>query len=160
MNRPIPGTVEVSVRHILSDRTTGFLVRTRRITWRDNVYRVRRPATGTESVELTCPVCDASLLAEVRTETRARRTGVVLLVLAALSAVVFFVAFGYAIHEGGRTLPEGQSLPVLFPIAVAAIAVTFVAAPTFFFRGRRHNGVSLLDAPKPRRLHRIVPVRG
>ncbi|MFI9103724.1 hypothetical protein ACIGXA_24680 [Streptomyces fildesensis] len=160
MNRPIPGTVEVSVRHILSDRTTGFLTRTRRITWQDNLSRVRRPASGKQSVELTCPVCDASLLAEVRTEARTRRTSAVLLVLAALSVIVFFAAFGYAVHEGGRTLPEGQSLPVLFPVSIASIFVTFVAAPVLFLQGRRYNGVTMLDAPKPRRIHGIMPVRG
>ncbi|MCS0600385.1 hypothetical protein NX794_03940 [Streptomyces sp. LP11] len=159
MNRPIPGTVEVAVRHILSDRVTGILVRTRRTTWRDSLYRVRRPQTGKQTVELTCPVCDASLLAEVRTEERTRRTKLVLRVLAALSAIVFFAAFAYAVHEGGRTLPEGQSLPLLFPVSVVAICVMFIAAPTFFVRGRAYNGVSLLDAPKPRRVHGIKSVR-
>ncbi|MET9081112.1 hypothetical protein ABZX77_04290 [Streptomyces sp. NPDC004237] len=160
MNRPIPGTVEVAVRHILSDKVTGFLVRTRRITWKDGVFRVRRPQSGKQTVELTCPVCDASLLAEVRTEARTRRTRVVLGILAALSAIVFFAAFAYAVHEGGKTLPEGQSLPTLFPVSVVSIFVTFVAAPTLFFQSRIYNGVSLLDAPKPRRLHGIKPVRG
>ncbi|MFD4600143.1 hypothetical protein ACFWPQ_19210 [Streptomyces sp. NPDC058464] len=159
MNRPIPGTVEVAVRHILSDKVTGFLVRTRRITWKDNVFQVRRPQSGKQTVELTCPVCDASLLAEVRTEARTRRTRAVLRVLAALCAIVFFAAFAYAVHEGGKTLPEGQSLPTLFPISVVSIFVTFVAAPVLFIRSRVHNGVSLLDAPKPRRLHGIMPVR-
>ncbi|MEV6943989.1 hypothetical protein AB0N07_18685 [Streptomyces sp. NPDC051172] len=160
MNRPIPGTVQVAVRHILSDRTTGFLTRTRRITWRDSLYRVRRPPSGKQTVELTCPQCDASLLAEVRDEARTRRTATILLALAALSVLVFFLAFGYAIHEGGRTLPEGQSLPVLFPVSVVSIFVTFVATPVLFLRGRRYNGVSMLDAPKPRRIHGIIPVRG
>ncbi|MFD4502228.1 hypothetical protein [Streptomyces sp. NPDC058457] len=160
MNRPIPGTVEVAVRHILSDKVTGFLVRTRRITWKDNVFRVRRPQSGKQTVELTCPVCDASLLAEVRTEARARRTRAVLRVLAAFCAIVFFAAFAYAVHEGGKTLPEGQSLPTLFPVSVVSIFVTFVAAPVLFIRSRVYNGVSLLDAPKPRRLHGIMPVRG
>lgn len=160
MDRQIPRTVEVAVRHILSDRTTGVFTRTRRIEWQDNRYRVGRPASGKQSVELTCPVCDASLLAEVRTEERTRRTSAVLLVLAAVSVVVFFLAFGYAIHEGGRTLPEGQSLPALFPASVISIFVTFVAAPVLFLRGRNYNGVSMLDAPKPRRLHAIMPVRG
>ncbi|MGW1964479.1 hypothetical protein ACWCPD_30075 [Streptomyces sp. NPDC001935] len=160
MNRPIPGTVEVAVRHILSDTTTGFLTRTRRITWKDSLYRVRRPASGKQSVELICPVCDASLLAEVRTEARTRRTGAVLLVLAALSVIVLLAAAGYAVHEGGRTLPEGQSLPTLFPVSVVSIFVTFVAAPVLFARGRRYNGVTMLDAPKPRRRHGIMPVRG
>ncbi|WP_415936750.1 hypothetical protein [Streptomyces sp. 039-1] len=156
MNRPTTSTVDVSVRHILSDRTTGFLTRTRRITWRDSLHRVRRPASGKQSVELTCPVCDASLLAEART----RRTSAILLVLAALSVVVFFVAFVYAVHEGGRTLPEGQSLPVLFPVSILSIFVTFAAAPTLFLRGRHYNGVTMLDAHKPRRMHGIKPVRG
>ncbi|MCX4881641.1 MULTISPECIES: hypothetical protein [unclassified Streptomyces] len=160
MNRPIPGTVQVAVRHILSDRTTGVFTRTRRITWRDSRYQVRRPTSGKHTVELTCPECDASLLAEVRDEARTRRTATVLLVLAALSGIVFFLAFGYAIHEGGKTLPEGQSLPVLFPVSVVSIFVTFVAAPVLLLRSRRYNGVSMLDAPKPRRIHGIMPVRG
>ncbi|MFF4802522.1 hypothetical protein ACFY1U_29630 [Streptomyces sp. NPDC001351] len=160
MNRPIPGTVQVAVRHILSDKTTGFLTRTRRITWRDSLYRVRRPQSGKQTVELTCPQCDASLLAEVRDEAHTRRTATILLALAALTVLVFFLAFGYAIHEGGKTLPEGQSLPVLFPVSVVSIFVTFVAAPVLFLRGRRYNGVSMLDAPKPRRIHGIIPVRG
>ncbi|MCX5049023.1 MULTISPECIES: hypothetical protein [unclassified Streptomyces] len=160
MNRPIPGTVQVAVRHILSDKTTGVFTRTRRITWRDSHYRVRRPKSGKQTVELTCPVCDASLLAEVRDEARTRRTATILLVLAALSLIVFFLAFGYAIHEGGKTLPEGQSLPTLFPVSVVSVFVTFVAAPVLFLQGRRYNGVSMLDAPKPRRLHGVMPVRG
>ncbi|MFD6491277.1 hypothetical protein [Streptomyces sp. NPDC060188] len=160
MSRQIASTVEVSVRHILSDRTTGFLTRTRRITWRDSVHRVRRPVSGKQSVELTCPVCAASLLAEVRTQARTRRTSAVLLVLAAVSVIVFILAFAYAFHEGGRTLPEGQSLPTLFPVSVVSIFVTFVAAPALFLRGRHYNGVTMLDAPKPRRMHGIVPVRG
>ncbi|WP_046734051.1 hypothetical protein [Streptomyces humi] len=160
MNRPIPGTVEVAVRHILSDKVTGFLVRTRSITWKDNVFRVRRPGTGKQTVELTCPVCDASLLAEVRTEARARRTRIVLRVLAALCLVVFFAALAYAVHEGGRTLPEGQSLPTLFPISIVAVFVTFAVTPALFIHSRVYNGVSLLDAPKPRRRHSLRPVKG
>lgn len=160
MNRPIPGTVQVAVRHILSDRTTGVITRTRRITWRDSLYRVRRPKSGKETVELTCTVCEASLLAEVNDEARTRRTTTVLLVLAALSVVVFLMALGYVVHEGGKTLPEGQSLPALFPVSVVSIFVTFVTAFVFLGRGLRHNGVSMLAAPKPRRLHRILPVRG
>jgi hypothetical protein len=65
----------------------------------------------------------------------------------------------YAVHEGGKTLPEGQSLPTLFPVSVVAVFVTFVAAPTFYVYGRNYDGVSMLDAPKPRRGHRIRPVR-
>lgn len=147
------------MRHILSDKVTGFLVRTRHITWKDSVFRVRRPQSGKQTVELTCPVCDASLLAEVRTEARTHRTRTVLRVLLALCVVVFFAAFAYAVHEGGRTLPEGQSLPALFPVSIVAIAVSFVSAPALFIHGRVYNGVSLLDAPKPRRLHGLKPVR-
>ncbi|MEU2425052.1 hypothetical protein ABZ619_29230 [Streptomyces sp. NPDC007851] len=160
MNRPIPGTVEVGVRHILSDKVTGFLVRTRSITWKDNVFRVRRPQAGKQTVELTCPVCDASLLAEVRTEARARRTRIVLRILAALSLIVFFAALAYAVHEGGRTLPEGQSLPALFPVSVVAVFVTFAVTPALFIHSRVYNGVSLLDAPEPRRRHALRPVKG
>ncbi|WP_406437160.1 hypothetical protein OHB00_23130 [Streptomyces sp. NBC_00631] len=159
MNRPIPGTVEVAVRHILSDKVTGFLVRTRRMTWKDNVFRVRRPQAGKQTVELTCPVCDASLLAEVRTEARTRRTRIVLRTLAALCVIVFFAALAYTIHEGGKTLPEGQSLPTLFPVSVVSVFVTFAITPALFIHSRVYNGVSLLDAPKPRRVHGLRPVK-
>lgn len=159
MNRPIPGTVEVAVRHVLSDKVTGFLVRTRTMIWKDNVFRVRRPGAGKQTVELTCPVCDASLLAEVRTEARTRRTKIILRTLAALCVTVFFTAFPYAVHVGGETLPEGQSLPTLFPVSIVAIGVSFVSAPALFVQSRLYNGVSLLDAPKPRRRHSLRPVR-
>lgn len=46
MNRPTPGTVEVAVRHILGDKVTGILVRTRRITWKDSLFRVRQADRG------------------------------------------------------------------------------------------------------------------
>ncbi|SER02503.1 hypothetical protein SAMN04487983_1010143 [Streptomyces sp. yr375] len=162
MNRPIPGTVQVAVRHILSDQVSGgiFRPRTRTITWRDSPFRVRRPQSGRHTVELTCPVCDTSLLAEVADQARTRRTAVLCLVLAAVCAVVLVAALGYAFHEGGRTLPEGQSLPVLFPVSVIAVFVTFVAGPVLYLAGRNHNGVSLLGPWRERRVHQIKPVRG
>ncbi|MFC4506360.1 MULTISPECIES: hypothetical protein [Streptomyces] len=162
MNRPIPGTVQVAVRHILSDKVTGGIIRpkTRTVTWQDSLYRVRRPKSGREIVELTCPVCDASLLAEVSTEARTRRTATLCLVLAAVCAVVLVAALGYAFHEGGRTLPEGQSLPVLFSVSVIAVFVMFVAGPMFYVVGRGYNGVSLLATWRERRLHQVRPVRG
>ncbi|MFF0160079.1 hypothetical protein ACFYRY_21465 [Streptomyces sp. NPDC005263] len=160
MARPISGTVQVAVRHILSDRTTGVVTRTRTIKWRDTDYRVRRPATGKQSVELTCSVCEASLLAEVRDEGRTRRASAAHLILAALCAVIFVASLVYAVHQGGKTLPEGESSPALFPVSIIAIFVMFVAAPVLYVRGRAYNGVSMLDAPKPRRGHAIVPIRG
>ena len=159
MNRPIPGTVQVTVRHILSDRTTGVFIRTRRVGWRDTDYRVRRPSTGKQSVELTCSVCEANLLAEVSDEARARRGSAAYLTLAALSAVILVASLGYAIHAGGQTVPEGESGPALFPYSIIAIFVMFVAAPMLYLRGRAYNGVSMLDAPKPRRRHAVLPVR-
>lgn len=156
MNRPIPGTVQIAVRHILSDHTTGVMTRTRRITWQDTPYRVRRPASGKHTVELTCSACDAAVRAEVRDEAATRRTTRILRTLAALSVLVLVMAFGYAVHEGGKTLPEGQSLPVLFPISIIAIALAIFAAPMFFVTSLRYTGVSKLDAPK---LHGIMPVR-
>ncbi|MCI3272252.1 hypothetical protein [Streptomyces cylindrosporus] len=156
MNRPIPGTVQVAVRHILSDNTTGVLTKTRSITWRDTRYRVRRPASGKHTVQLTCSACEAAVLAEVRDEAGTRRTTTVLRALAALCVLVLVVAFGYAVHEGGKTLPEGQSSPVLFPISIIAIALALIAAPLFFAKSLRYTGVSLLNAPK---LHGIMPVR-
>ncbi|WP_405615439.1 hypothetical protein [Streptomyces sp. NBC_00076] len=159
MNRPIPGTVEVAVRHILSDRTTGIFMRTRKVAWRDTDYRVRRPATGKQSVELICSVCEASLLAVVTDEARARRRSAAHLVLAVLCAVVFVASLVYAIHVGGQVRPEGESGPALFPVSIIAIFVTFVAGPLFYLRRSGSNGVTMLDAPKPRRAHAIVPVR-
>lgn len=162
MNRPIPGTTQVSVRHILSDRTTGGVVRprTRTITFRDSRYRVRRPSTGTNTVELTCTVCDTSLRAEVHDEARTRRIGALLLTLAALCAVLLVVAFGYAVQQGGRTLPEGESLPTLFTVSILTVAVMFVATPLLYVAGRNHNGVTLLGTRRERKGHRILPVRG
>ncbi|MFF7329966.1 hypothetical protein [Streptomyces sp. NPDC008150] len=156
------GTVQVAVRHILSDKVSGGVVRprTRTVTWSDGVYQVQRPAEGRESVELDCPRCSASLLAEVRDASRTRLVRGVSLALAALCAVLFVCSLVYALHEGGRTLPEGASLPVLFPVSIGAAFVTFAAAPTLFLRGRLYNGVTLLDAPKPRRQHQLRPVRG
>ncbi|MEU1511943.1 hypothetical protein ABZ490_07245 [Streptomyces sp. NPDC005811] len=159
MNRPIPGTVQVAVRHILSDKVTGFLTRTRTIVWRDTFMRVRRPQSGRHTVELTCGVCETSLLAEVRDEARTRRTKTVLLILAAVSVVLFVAAFAYAIHEGGKTLPEGQSLPVLFPVSVITVFVTFVASPVLYFQGRNYNGVSMLSPRREARGHQLKPVR-
>ncbi|MEW1643753.1 MULTISPECIES: hypothetical protein [unclassified Streptomyces] len=155
------GTAEVAVRHILSDQVTGGLLkpRTRTITWSAAHYTVKRPPSGKHTVELTCTECSASLLAEVRDQATTRRLGTVLRVVAAVWFVAFFAALAYAVHEGGKTLPEGQSLPVLFPISVITVFVAFVAAPTFWVHGRNYNGVSMLDAPKPRRGHQIRPVR-
>ncbi|MFC8347704.1 hypothetical protein [Streptomyces sp. NPDC057280] len=157
MNRPIPGTVQISVRHILTDKTTGVTTRTRNITWRSTQYRVRRPASGKHSVELTCSACDAALVAEVRDEAHYRRTTVILRTLAALSVLVLVVAFGIAVYEGGKTTPEGQSGSVLFPLSIIAIAVAFLAAPLFFIKSSGYTGVSLLKAPK---LHSLHAVRG
>ncbi|MEV0740110.1 hypothetical protein AB0I51_30185 [Streptomyces sp. NPDC050549] len=155
------GTAEVAVRHILSDKVAGgFLTpRTRTITWTDAHYVVKRPPSGKHTVELTCTECSASLLAEVRDHAFTRTFATVLRIIGVVCAVVFFAALAYAFHEGGKTLPEGQSLPALFSVSVIAVFVTFVAAPTFYVHGRNYNGVSMLDAPKPRRRHQIRPVR-
>lgn len=155
------GTAEVAVRHILSDKVAGGFLkpRTRTITWTDAHYAVKRPPSGKHTVELTCTECSASLLAEVRDQSTTRTLATIMRVVGVLCLIAFVTAFAYAIHEGGKTLPEGQSLPVLFPVSVVAIVVTFVAAPVFYLRGRNYSGVSMLDAPKPRRGHRIVPVR-
>ncbi|XUL85856.1 hypothetical protein ACQ86D_03430 [Streptomyces galilaeus] len=155
------GAVEVAVRHILGDKVSGGFLRprTRTITWTDARYVVKRPTSGKNTVELTCPECSASLLAEVRDHSSTRTIASILRVLAVLCLVVFFAAFGYAIHEGGKTLPEGQSLPALFSVSVIAVFVTFVAGPVLFVRSLSYNGVSMLDAPKPRRRHGIMPVR-
>ncbi|WP_043662529.1 hypothetical protein [Streptomyces xylophagus] len=155
------GTAEVAVRHILSDKVTGGVLKpkTRTITWTSAHYVVKRPPSGKHTVELTCTECSASLLAEVRDQSSTRTLATIMRVVGVLCLIAFVTAFAYAIHEGGKTLPEGQSLPVLFPVSVVAIFVTFVAAPTFYVHGRNYNGVSMLDAPKPRRRHQIRPVR-
>jgi hypothetical protein len=119
---------------------------------------VERPPSGKHTVELTCPECSASLLAEVRDHSSTRTRATVSLVMAILCLFVFVAALAYAIHEGGKTLPEGQSLPMLFSISVVAVFVTFVAGPTFYVHSRNYNGVSMLDGPKPRRGHQIRPI--
>lgn len=161
MNRNIPGTVLVAVRHILSDKVTGGFIqpRTRTITWRDTFLRVRRPQSGKQTVEVVCGVCERSLLAEVRDETRTGRTKAVLLTLAAISVALFVAALAYAVHEGGKTLPEGQSLPALFPVSVIGVFVTFVAAPVLYVQGRHYNGVSMLSPRREARGHQLKPVR-
>ncbi|RPE43012.1 hypothetical protein EDD90_6180 [Streptomyces sp. Ag109_O5-1] len=154
-------TVKVAVRHILSDVVKGGVVtpRTRTVTWASGQFQLKRPAEGRHSVELECPVCTASILAEVSDHTRTRRVRNIWAVVSAISLVVFVAALGYAFQEGGKTLPEGQSLPVLFPVSVVAVFVGFAMAPTAWLRSRNHVGVTMLDAPRPRRGHRIVPVR-
>ncbi|MFD4555442.1 hypothetical protein ACFWP5_14175 [Streptomyces sp. NPDC058469] len=154
------GTVQVAVRHILSDKVSGGVVRprTRTISWSGAHYVVERPLSGKRTVELTCPECSASLLAEVRDRSSTRTRATVSLVIAVLCLFVFVAAFAYAIHEGGKTLPEGQSLPALFSISIIAVFVTFVAGPTFYVHSRNYNGVSMLDGPKPRRGHQIRPI--
>jgi hypothetical protein len=154
------GTVRVAVRHILSDKVSGGVVRprTRTVAWSAAHYVVERPPSGKHTVELTCPECSASLLAEVRDHSSTRTRATVSLVMAILCLFVFVAALAYAIHEGGKTLPEGQSLPMLFSISVVAVFVTFVAGPTFYVHSRNYNGVSMLDGPKPRRGHQIRPI--
>ncbi|MCX4761473.1 hypothetical protein OG562_10870 [Streptomyces sp. NBC_01275] len=149
------GSVLVAIRHVLRDELKGVVVTTRTITWSEATVRIPRPRTGRRTVELECPRCSASLLAQVRDERGARRVAVVWYALALVCLVLFVCAFAYAVHEGGKTLPEGQSLPVLFPISVIGVFVTFVAGPTLYVLGRRSNGVTLLDAPKPRRQHQL-----
>lgn len=149
------GSALVTIRHILSDRLTGWLVTTRTTVWSDSVVRIPRPQTGRRTVELECPRCSASLLAQVRDEGSTRRLSAMWRILGLVCLPLFVCALVYVVHQGGKTLPEGQSLPVLFPIGVIAVFVTFVAGPTMYVHGRRYNGVSLLDAPKPRRQHHL-----
>lgn len=154
------GTVQVAVRHTISDQVSGGVItpKTRTVTWSDSMFRITRPATGKHTVELDCPRCSASLLAQVRAEAWTRGVRTVQLVLAAVCLVLFVSALVYAVHEGGRTLPEGESSPALFPISIVAVFVTFVAAPLLYVRGRSYNGVSLLDVQPPG-WHQIRPVR-
>jgi hypothetical protein len=95
----------------------------------------------------------------VTDEARARRRSAVHLILAVLCAVVFVASLVHAVEEGGKTLPEGESSPALLPVSIVAIFVMFVAGPLLHLRRSGSNGVTMLDAPKPRRVHAIVPVR-
>ncbi|MGW7544500.1 hypothetical protein ACWGKQ_25875 [Streptomyces sp. NPDC054770] len=150
-----PKTVKVAVRHVSGDVGRP---RARAVTWAARDFRLVRPAEGRDRVELECPVCAVSVFAEVSDHARTRRVRQVWAVVSALSLVVAVAALGYALHEGGRVLPGGRSLPVLFPVGV--VVAGLVMAPTAWVRSRHHIGVTLLDAPESRRGHRIVPVRG
>ncbi|MER5787800.1 hypothetical protein [Streptomyces sp. NPDC001980] len=152
-----PKTVKVAVRHVSGDAGRR---RTRAVTWAARDFRLVRPADGRDRVELECPVCTAAVLAEVADHARTRRVRNVWAAVSVLSLLVSVAALGYAVHEGGRALPAGQSLPVLFPVSVIVAVAGLVMTPTAWVRGRHHIGVVLLDGPAPRRGHRIVPVRG
>ncbi|MEV7977159.1 hypothetical protein [Streptomyces sp. NPDC086519] len=152
-----PKTVKVAVRHVSGDVGRR---RTRAVTWAARDFRLVRPAEGRDRVELECPVCAVSVLAEVSDHARTRRVRNAWAVVSVVSLLVSAVALGYAVHEGGGALPAGQSLPVLFPAGLIVAVAGLVMTPTAWVRSRRHIGVTLLDAPGPRRGHRIVPVRG
>ncbi|MER5517188.1 hypothetical protein [Streptomyces sp. NPDC002763] len=151
-----PRTVRVAVRHVLGDAGRP---RTRTVTWAARDFRLVRPAEGRDRVELECPVCSAALVAEVRDHARTRRIRLTWGTVSLLALVLFAASLAYAVHEAGRTLPAGQSPPLLLPVSVAAAAVTLIAAPAAWAIARTHIGVTLVDAPGPRRGHRIVPVR-
>ncbi|MFF7982094.1 hypothetical protein ACFZDK_23680 [Streptomyces sp. NPDC007901] len=151
-----PRTVKVAVRHRAGD--TGR-PRTRSAAWATRDVRLVRPAVGRDRVELECPVCVVAVLAEVRDHGRTRRVRAAWRAVSLLSLAAFAAALAYAVHESGRALPAGQS-PPLFPVSVAVACVTLVVTPAAWLIGRGHLGVTLLDAPGPRRGHRIVPVRG
>ncbi|WP_089101952.1 hypothetical protein [Streptomyces hyaluromycini] len=152
-----PKTVKVAVRHVNGDVGRR---RTRAVTWAARDFRLVRPAEGRDRVELECPVCTASVLAEVADHARTRRVRNVWAAVSVVFLLVTVAALSYAVHEGGRALPAGQSLPVLFPASVIVAFAGLVMTPTAWVRGRRHIGVALLDGPAPRRGHRIVPARG
>ncbi|MFG3291790.1 hypothetical protein ACIPX0_18705 [Streptomyces sp. NPDC090075] len=152
-----PRTVKVAVRHRAGD--TGR-PRTRSAAWATRDFRLVRPAVGRDRVELECPVCAVAVLAEVRDHGRTRRVRTTWRAVSLFFLAVFAVSLAYAVHEGGRALPAGQSPPLLLPVSVVAACVTLVVAPAAWLIGRGHLGVTLLDAPGPRRGHRIVPVRG
>ncbi|MEV5958308.1 hypothetical protein AB0M11_31920 [Streptomyces sp. NPDC051987] len=151
-----PKTVKVAVRHVSGEAGRR---RTRAVTWAARDFRLVRPAEGRDRVELECPVCTAAVLAEVADHARTRRVRNVWAAVAVASLLVAVVALGYAVHEGGRALPAGQPLPVLFPVGVIVALAGLVLTPLAWVRGRQHIGVVLLDGPEPRRGHRIVPVR-
>ncbi|MFF4118540.1 hypothetical protein [Streptomyces sp. NPDC001714] len=145
-----PKTVKVAVRHVNGDVGRR---RTRAVTWAARDFRLVRPAEGRDRVELECPVCTASVLAEVADHTRTRRVRNGWAAVSGLSLLVSLAALGYAVHGGGRALPALLSTSVL--VAVVGLVMT----PTAWVRSRHHIGVVLLDGPAPRRGHRIVPVR-
>jgi hypothetical protein len=149
--------VKVAVRHVLGDAEPPG---TRTVTWAARDFRLARPAKGRDRVELECPVCSAALLAEVRDHGRTRRVRLTWGGISLLALALFGVSLAYAVHEGGRTLPAGQSPPLLLPVSVAVAVVTLIATPTAWGIARNHVGVTLVDTPGPRRGHRIVPVRG
>ncbi|MEU6198226.1 hypothetical protein [Streptomyces sp. NPDC047061] len=151
-----PKTVKVAVRHVSGDAGRR---RTRAVTWAARDFRLVRPPAGRDRVELECPVCAASVLAEVADHARTRRVRNVWAAVSVVSLLVTVAAVGYAVQEGGRALPGGQSPPVLLPVSVIVAFAGLVMAPTAWVRGRHHIGVVLLDGPAPRRGHRIVPVR-
>lgn len=147
----------MAVRHLLGDAGRPT---TRTVTWAARDFRLVRPAEGRDRVELECPVCSAALVAEVRDHARTRRIRLTWGTVFLLGLALFAASLAYAVHEGGRTLPAGQSPPLLLPISVAAAAVTLVVAPVAWVIARNHVGVTLVHAPGRRRGHRIVPVRG
>ncbi|MEU8715515.1 MULTISPECIES: hypothetical protein [unclassified Streptomyces] len=150
-----PRTVRVGVRHVLGD---GGRPRARTVTWAARDFRLVRPAAGRDRVELECPVCSAALLAEVRDHVRTRRTRLTWSAGCVLALVLSAASLAYAVHQSGRTLPAGQSPPPFLPVGAAVL--TLVAAAVAWAVARNHVGVRLVDAPGPRRGHRIVPVRG
>ncbi|MEU2620402.1 hypothetical protein ABZ642_20115 [Streptomyces sp. NPDC007157] len=152
-----PRTVRVAVRHVLGDAGRP---RARTATWAARDFRLVRPAAGRDRVELECPVCSAALLAEVRDHARTRRVRLTWGAVSLVALALFAVSLACAVHEGGRSLPAGQSPPLLLPVSVAAAVVTLIVTPAAWAIARNHVGVALVDAPGPRRGHRIVPVRG
>ena len=147
----------MAVRHVLGDAGRP---RTRTVTWAARDFRPARPAGGRARVELECPVCSAALLAEVRDHGRTQRLRLTWGAISLLAEALFAVSLAYAVHEGGRTLPAGQSPPLLLPISAAVAVVTLMATPTAWAIARNHVGVTLVGVPGSRRGHRIVPVRG
>jgi hypothetical protein len=154
-------TAFVAVRHIVSVEFSGGFVTPKQRTTKfyETQFQLARPATAKEPAELRCAHCSGELLVEVRSLADTRRVRTVTSTLAALSAVLFVVCLVLAIHFGSQTLPEGQSMSPLLPVGAIGAFVFFVAAPTFYAYSRAYNGVILWDAPKPKRLHRILPGR-
>lgn len=149
--------MRVGVRHVLGD---GGRPTARTVTWAARDFRLVRPAVGRDRVELECPVCSAALLAEVRDHVRTRRVRLTWAAVFVLALALCAASLAYALHEGARALPAGQSPPLLLPVSVAAAVLALIAAPVAWVIARNHVGVSLVDTPGPRRGHRIVPVRG
>lgn len=151
------GTAKVVLSHVLSDtvKTTWSGSWTRTIKYQIHSVETPRPAHGSTPFRLNCPTCEGELLIELLNQKQTDGARIRRFVASAVCLILFVVSLGYAVHVGGQTLPEGASLSPLFPISVLTVFASFVAGPTLFFAGKYFGGVKMVEAPKPRKGHRI-----